>query len=143
MVVISLLLNGLTLWHRFRLWRIDVHRTELENLTLDLFGHHYTVKEIARMQLQPGGFRDQERALLDELVCKTQVLRQQIRRYSASFVVPMGAEIYYRHQETLLAEQLCSLRQFRDRLNELDTGARSGSAVGSVTEVLVKQILVS
>jgi len=124
-VVISLLLNGLTFWHRFRLWRIDVHRTELENLTLDLFGHHYTVKEIARMSPRPGEFCDQERALLDELINKTQVLRQQIRHYSTSFVVPMGAEIYYRHQETLLAEQLCSLRQFRDRLQELDADARS------------------
>jgi len=39
-----------------------------------------------------------------------------VRRYSVSFVVPMGAEIYYRHQETLIDEQLQALRQFRARL---------------------------
>ena len=125
-VVISLLFNGLAFWHRFRLWRIDVNRLQVEDLAFDLFGHHYTVKEIAQLTPRPGEFREVEQALLNELIRQTQALRQQVRRYSVSFVVPMGAEIYYRHQETLIDEQLQALRQFRARLQRLDSGVEVG-----------------
>ena len=119
-VLISLLFNGMSLWHRFRLWRIDARRLRLEELAFDLFGHQYTLSEIAELAPRPGDFSERARALLDDLIRETQLLRQRIRRYSVSFLVPMGAEMYYRHQENLADAQLHTLRQFRARLNRLD-----------------------
>jgi TRAP-type uncharacterized transport system substrate-binding protein len=121
-VLLSLLLNGMSFWHRFRLWRIDARRLKLEELAFDLFGHYYTLQEIAQLTPRPGEFDARKKERLNELIYETQWLRQRIRRYSVSFVVPMGAEMYYRQQETLANEQLRALRQLRGRLHQLDAG---------------------
>ena len=121
-VVISLLLNGLTFWHRFRLWRIDTKRLKLEERAFDLFGHRYTLSEIAELTPRPGELSEPTKEMLDDLIRDTEWLRQWIRRYSVSFVVPMGAEMYYRHQENLTEKQLHALRQLRVQLNRPDEG---------------------
>jgi hypothetical protein len=121
-VVISLLANAMTLWHRFRLWRIDSARCQLEEQILDLFGHRYTLAEIALLEVAPGDFKPPERALLNGLIHETQRLRERIRRQAASLIVPMGAELYYRYQESLLYTQLQALRQFRERRQAMDDG---------------------
>ncbi len=122
-VVISLLLNAMTLWHRFRLWRIDQLRIQLEDKALALFGQSHTVMEIALLTPKPGEFNADRRRMLDALIDETQSLRQRVRRYSVAMIVPMGAEMYYRSQEGLVDGQLQALRRFRDRLTKLEKGA--------------------
>jgi len=58
----SILLNAMSLWHRFRLWRIDTHRVQAEGVIALLFGPGGTVGEIAEMPTNeqhrtPGGAR--------------------------------------------------------------------------------------
>ena len=43
-------------------------------------------------------------------------LSERCRRQSLSWLVPMGQEMAYRYQETLIADLLYALRAFRDRL---------------------------
>jgi hypothetical protein len=45
---ISILFNAMSLWHRFRLWRIDAHRVRAEGAISSLFGAGVTVEEIVR-----------------------------------------------------------------------------------------------
>ena len=45
-------------------------------------------------------------------------LAEHCRRKSLSILVPMGEEMSYRYQETLIAELQYALRLYRDRLPE-------------------------
>jgi TRAP-type uncharacterized transport system substrate-binding protein len=115
-VVISLLMNAMTFVHRFRLWRIDHDRIQLEEQALALFPGNHTVMEIALLTPKPGAFDADHRRRLDALIDETRALRQHIRRHSVAFVVPMGSEMFYRTQESLVDGQLRALRRFRERL---------------------------
>ncbi len=125
LVALSLLFNATVIWHRFRLWRIDAKRLKLKERLLDLFGHQYTIDEIARLQPRPGEFSPRQKEMLDELIRDIQLLRPWIRQLSVSPIVPLGTEIYYRHQERLVEDALRSLHELRGRLRELDEPRRS------------------
>jgi TRAP-type uncharacterized transport system substrate-binding protein len=145
-VLVSLLFNGMTLWHRFRLWRIDHQRIQLEDKVLALFDRNYTVMEIALLTPKAGDFGAERRRTLDDLIDASVALRQRIRRYSVAMIVPMGAEMYYRNQESLVDSQLQALRRFRDRLDRLGRGplapepAGGEQAAGAGTESLPRSV---
>ncbi|WP_295388276.1 hypothetical protein [uncultured Thiodictyon sp.] len=119
LVVVSLLLNATVVWHRFRLWRIDAKRLKLEERTLRLFGEHLTMAEIERLQPLPGQFSAADLAVFDDIIEQTAALRRWVRKLSLSMVAPMGAEMLYRYQESLIHHKLAVLHAFRDRLRAL------------------------
>ena len=45
-------------------------------------------------------------------------LSDRCRRHSLSLLVPMGQEMAYRYQETLIADLLFALRTFRERMQK-------------------------
>jgi hypothetical protein len=112
----SLLLNGISLWHRFHLWRIDANRSRIENAMPPLFGPRVTVGEIADMAPSEKHRSPGERAQLDTIIDRLATLSERCRRQSQSVLVPMGEEMGYRNQEELIAALLYALRTFRDRL---------------------------
>jgi hypothetical protein len=118
-VVVSLLFNATIVWHNFRLWRIDARRLKVEELALRLFGEDMTIAEIERLDPKPGQFSAEDKALIDDIIQQAQELRRWVRKLSLSIVVPMGAEMLYRNQESLIYQKLLVLRRFRDRLNSL------------------------
>lgn len=113
-LVVSVLLNLMTLGHKYRLWRIDALRVGLENRLQALFGtavsaqvRDHPVEDFSAVQQQD----------LDHLIEDFDALRVKIRSHSLSMLVPMGQEMSYRHQETLVIERLNALRDFEDRLH--------------------------
>jgi len=112
----SLLLNAMTLWHRFRLWRIDAHRVRAEGAIARLFGAGVTVGEISEMPASTQHRTPEMRTQLDAIIDQLVTLSDRCRRHSLSMLVPMGQEFSYRYQEALIAELLYALRAFRDRL---------------------------
>jgi hypothetical protein len=56
------------------------------------------------------------RAQIDDLVLRLSALSERCRKQSLSVLVPMGEEMSYRYQETLIAELLRALRLYKDRL---------------------------
>jgi len=122
---ISLLMNAMSIWHRFRLWRIDANRVRAEAHILPLFGPGVTVGEIAEMAPAPGHQTLAGRAEIDGVVDRLARLSERCRRQSMSMLVPMGQEMAYRYQEALIADLLYALRAYRNRL---DSAAARGSA---------------
>jgi len=112
-LAVSVLLNLMTLGHKYRLWRIDNVRVGLENRLQALFGT--SVSEQVRDH-GTQGFTPEERQDLDHLIEDFDALRVTCRKHSVSWLVPMGQEMFYRHQETLIIERLSALNAFRDRL---------------------------
>ncbi len=118
LVGFSLLFSAMSLAHRFRLWRIDARRVRLEREIPQLFGPGTTVGELA---LRPADERLRDpaaRARIDALITRLAALAEDCRKQSLSVLVPMGEEMSYRYQETLIADLLHALRGLRERLGD-------------------------
>ncbi len=115
-VAISVLFSAMTMGHRFRLWRIDANRVRLESQISELFGEGTTVHAIAEKPADPRHATPQARARIDQLLARLSSLRDRCRRHSLSVLVPMGEEMSYRYQETLISDLLDATRLYRDRL---------------------------
>ena len=113
----SLLFNAMAFAHRFRLWRIDAKRVELESEIPQLFAPGVTVGEIGTFTPDDRHRSPETRARLDAIIGQLVELLDRCRRHSLSVLVPMGQEMNYRYQEALIADLLRSLRTFRARLN--------------------------
>ena len=120
----SLLFNAMSLWHRFRLWRIDANRLRTEHAIPLLFGPGITVGEIAAMLPSEKHRTPEARAQLDAIMDQLVTLSERSRRQSQSVLVPMGEEMGYRNQEAFIADLLYALRAFRDRLGPCGVSSR-------------------
>jgi TRAP-type uncharacterized transport system substrate-binding protein len=114
---ISLLFGAQAVWHRFRLWRIDAQRVHLEDEVSRLFEPGITVAEIATMVPEDPHRDSVMAARIDALIGEFGLLAERCRRQSLSFMVPMGQEMGYRYQESLIADLVHALRTFRRRLD--------------------------
>jgi hypothetical protein len=112
----SLLLNALSLWHRYHLSRIDKTRMRTESGIPLLFGPGITVGEIADMEPTEKHRTSEARAQLDAIMNQLATLLERSRRESQSLLVPMGEELSYHNQEKFISDLLHALRAFRERL---------------------------
>ena len=115
-MVVSILFNLMGAGHRFRLWRIDANRVNLEDGLADFFGPHVLFSEIARLTPTDVHRQEDSRLRLTGLIDGLEALKQRCRKYSLSMLVPMGQEMSYRYQESLLQERLDALRTYRTQL---------------------------
>jgi len=116
-VVISVLMNLLTGWHRLRLYFLDSRRIEIEHLMYNLFGTKLTLAEIDKLELDPDKISENDKSLLNDLIDRSDRLRQRCRKYAPSIVTPLGQENVYRYHEGLITDQLKILRDLGERLN--------------------------
>jgi len=122
---LSLLFAAQAAFHRFRLWRIDVQRVNVEGEVASLFGPGVTVAELAEMAPAERHRDPVVVARIDALIAALEGLARRCRRQSLSIMVPMGQEMSYRYQETLIADLLHALRIFRRRM-DVPHDAREG-----------------
>jgi hypothetical protein len=115
-VALSLLFSGMAFGHRFNLWRIDAQRVRIERDVPALFHPGVTLGEIADMPADASQPPGATRAQLDSLLSRLDELAELCRRKSLSVLVPMGEEMSYRYQESLIADLQFALRQYRQRL---------------------------
>ena len=115
-VAISLLFSAMGMGHRFRLWRVDADRVKLESEIPGLFGAGTTLGAIAEMPVDPRHATPEARARIDALIARLSALAERCRRQSLSVLVPMGEEMSYRYQETLISDLITALRMYRDKL---------------------------
>ena len=115
-VALSVLFSAMAIAHRFNLWRIDVHRVKIEREIPALFHPGVTLGEIADMPPSALHRSPEAHARIDALMSGLEALSERCRRQSLSILVPMGAEMFYRYQESLIAELLYALRLYRERL---------------------------
>ena len=112
----SLLFGAQALWHRFRLWRLDARRVRIEGDISRLFSPALTVHDIAEIEPEARYRTPEMRTRIDALIAQLEQLSGRCRRQSLSMLVPMGQEMNYRYQESLVADMLHALRQFRQKL---------------------------
>jgi TRAP-type uncharacterized transport system substrate-binding protein len=108
-MAVTVLFNALKAISRFELWRIDAARERLERRLKELTDPKLTH---AQIQAFPGGDLltgpdacAAAQSIRDEFV----QLRARCERYAASFVTPMGDEMFYRYQASLIDEATTTL----------------------------------
>jgi TRAP-type uncharacterized transport system substrate-binding protein len=105
----TVLFNALKGFSRFRLWRIDAARERLVGQLKDFVHSGLTHAQIRAspggLALSAPGARDVAEGVLDQLAH----LRARCQRYAASIVTPMGDEMFYRYQESLIDEATTTL----------------------------------
>jgi len=124
-MAVTVLSNALRAISRFELWRIDAARERLERRLKELTDPKLTH---AQIQAFPGGdlltgpgAGAAAQSIQDELV----QLRVRCQRYAASFVTPMGDEMFYRYQASLIDEATTILALL---LQRSASAARSSAA---------------
>lgn len=111
-MAISILFNLMGMGHRFALWRVDAARIQLEARWSDLFGATTPPELLVR---EPAELLPQK-AEIWTLAEDFQELTERCRKYSVSALVPMGQELTYRYQESLVNERLAALRKVHAKL---------------------------
>ncbi len=106
-VFISIVMNLLTGWNKWRLYRVDSNRIEIENQIRNMFGNKLTLEEIKQ---DHNLHLTVDRNLLEELIFQLEQLLERCRRYTVSIVTPLGNENIYRYHESLIKQQLEILR---------------------------------
>jgi hypothetical protein len=115
-VAFSVLFSGMALWHRFRLWRVDASRVKIERDVVALLEPGASIDSIGEMPVDARHLVPEVGAQIDELMLRLCALSTKCRQQSLSVLVPMGEEMSYRYQETLIAELLRALRLYKERL---------------------------
>jgi hypothetical protein len=116
-MVISVLFNLMGTGNKFCLWRIDVRRIELEGQLREVFGRAVTVAELETFAPIEAHRGAEWTGRLDGLIRDLDELFDTSRRQSVGVLVPMGGEMSYRYQETLVAGWVGTLRGYRERLS--------------------------
>jgi len=108
-MVVTILSSALRGISRFELWRIDAARERLERRLKELTDPKLTHAQIRAFP--DGGLLTgpdacaAAQSIQDELL----KLRARCQRYAASIVTPMGDEMFYRYQESLIDEATTTL----------------------------------
>ncbi len=109
-MAVTILFNAMRGFSRFRLWRIDTAREKLKGQIDQL------VSPIGPSQAPSTKLRTKApRAgtTLDGATAQLMALRERCQRYTGSVVTPMGDEMFYRYQESLINELLRRITEAR------------------------------
>ena len=110
---VSLLFNAMGFGHRFRLWRLDAARVDLESDLGKVFGPSFSIGDLAHASTE--GMSPEQKSRIEALIAQLDALANKSRRYSLSMLVPMGQEMAYRYQEELMHQTIDTLRGFLRR----------------------------
>lgn len=109
MMAVTILFNAMKAASRFRLWRIDAAREKLEARIAKLTGPGLTREQMRELSpdrvLASPEARTTAQGILDQLA----ELRARCQRQTGSFITPMGDEMFYRYQESLIEDATTTL----------------------------------
>jgi TRAP-type uncharacterized transport system substrate-binding protein len=121
-MAVTVLFNAMRGFSRFRLWRIDSAREKLKahlkQLTgPDLAGEQMRADRPQQVPAEPG-------ACTTDILNQLMELRARCQRYTGSVVTPMGDEMFYRYQESLIDELTAKLAAIPTLAPAGETGGR-------------------
>jgi TRAP-type uncharacterized transport system substrate-binding protein len=108
-MAVTILFNMMNTYSRFRLWRIDAAREKIETSLKEMVDPQLTHAQIRAVSA--GGVmaapnkRQAAEAIMERLVA----LRDRCRRQTSSLFTPMGDEMFYRYQQSLIDEAITTV----------------------------------
>jgi TRAP-type uncharacterized transport system substrate-binding protein len=96
-------------YSRFRLWRIDAAREKLETALKELVDPSLTHAQMRAVAGEQVMASPERRAAAQEIMDRLAALRARCQRQTNSIVTPMGDEMFYRYQQSLIDDAATTL----------------------------------
>jgi TRAP-type uncharacterized transport system substrate-binding protein len=112
----TILFNALRVFSRFRLWRIDAAREQLGTALKGLVDPKLTHAQIRELQVEDVTAGSEKQAAAEAIMRRLVELRARCQRQTNSFVTPMGDEMFYRYQQSLIDEAATTVGALLQRL---------------------------
>jgi TRAP-type uncharacterized transport system substrate-binding protein len=108
-MAVTIIFNGMKAYSRFRLWRIDAAREKIEIALKELVDPrltHTQIRAVSGERVMAAPERcTVARTIMDRLI----ELRARCQRQTSSLVTPMGDEMFYRYQQSLIDEAITTM----------------------------------
>jgi TRAP-type uncharacterized transport system substrate-binding protein len=112
-MAVTILFNALKGLSNFRLWRIDAARETIESEVNQLAGDVVSHAPAWGSETHAALAEQSASARVQDLLGRLGKLRDRCQRQAKSFAVPMGHEIYYRYQQTMIDHTIVVLKRLR------------------------------
>jgi TRAP-type uncharacterized transport system substrate-binding protein len=122
-MAVTILFNASNVFHRFRLWRIDAAREKLETGLEQLIKPGATHSQMRAVPAERVIATPETRAAAQAVMERLLELRTRCQHHTSSFFTPMGAEMFYRYQQSLIDEALTTVSGLLQQGDKL--GARA------------------
>jgi hypothetical protein len=103
-MAVTILFNALKAFSRFRLWRIDAAREKLETALKELVQPGLTHVQMRAIPAERVTATAERRAAVLAIRERLVKLRERCQHQTNSLVTPMGDEMFYRYQQSLIDE---------------------------------------
>lgn len=115
LMTVTLLFNAMRGLSRFRLWRIDAAREKLETALEEFVASGLTHEQMRDAWADRPIAAPERRAAAQAMLQRFLDLRRRCQAYTGSIVTPMGDEIYYRYQQSLIDQAINTLGMLLQR----------------------------
>jgi hypothetical protein len=108
-MAVTILFNGMKAYSRFRLWRIDATR---EKLATDIKQLVHPKLTHAQIREAPAGTlvaAAEKQSAAQSIMYRLAELRARCQRQTNSFITPMGDEMFYRYQQSLIDDAMTTV----------------------------------
>jgi len=124
-MAVTILFNALKAFSRFRLWRIDAAREKLETALKELVDPMLTHAQMRAVPAERVMAVPERRAAAQAIMERLVELRARCQRQTSSLVTPMGDEMFYRYQQSLIDEAATTLGALLQPSSRLTTAPSS------------------
>jgi len=124
-MAVTILFNALKAFSRFRLWRIDAAREKLETALKELVDPVLTHSASDCGSAERVMAAPERRAAAEAIMKRLVELRARCQRQTSSLVTPMGDEMFYRYQQSLIDEAATTLGALLQPSSRLTTAPSS------------------
>jgi TRAP-type uncharacterized transport system substrate-binding protein len=121
-MAVTILFNVLKAFSRFRLWRIDAAREKLETALKELIDPKLTHAQMRAVPAERLMAVPERRAAAEAIMKRLVELRARCQRQTSSLVTPMGDEMFYRYQQSLIDEAATTLGALLQRSPTTSSG---------------------
>jgi TRAP-type uncharacterized transport system substrate-binding protein len=112
---VTVLFNGMNVWSRFRLWRLDAAREKLEAEIKALVDPGLSAHAQIRAQSAGRAMTAFERGAAASIMERLVKLRDRCQRQANSMTTPMGNEMFYRYQQSLIDDATMTMAALLQR----------------------------
>src|SRR6516162_4027617 len=108
-MAVTILFNGMKSYSRFRLWRIDATREKLATEIKQLVDPKLTHAQLREASSGIVMAAAEKQSAAQSIMNRLAELRARCQRHTNSFVTPMGDEMFYRYQQSLIDDATTTL----------------------------------
>jgi hypothetical protein len=108
-MAVTVLFNLMSTYSRFRLWRIDAAREKIETSLKELVDPGLTHAQLRAVPGERVMSTPNKRNVAEGIMERLVALRERCRRQTSSMFTPMGDEMFYRYQQSLIDEAITTV----------------------------------